>query len=116
MIAPVPLHWHEGRYIRIAGDGTGIHVQHPARATDDALRRNTQPDDQCEHEEIATLAANAPLSLYANKRTVQAVLQDRADRDIAAINAAMAACFDSEDYKEGVAAFKEKRKANFTGK
>ena len=35
----VPLHWHEGRYIRIARDGTGIHAQHPARATDAALRR-----------------------------------------------------------------------------
>lgn len=64
----------------------------------------------------ATLAANAPLSLYANKRTVQAVLQDRADRDIAAINAAMAACFDSEDYGEGRRAFLGKRKPAFQGR
>ena len=64
----------------------------------------------------ATLAVNAPLSLYANKRTVQAVLQDRADRDMAAINAAMAACFDSEDYKEGRRAFLEKRKPAFKGR
>lgn len=63
----------------------------------------------------ATLARNAPLSLYANKRTVQAVLQDRADRDIAALNAAMAACFDSADYQEGRRAFLEKRKPAFTG-
>jgi enoyl-CoA hydratase/carnithine racemase len=64
----------------------------------------------------ATLAQNAPLSLYANKRTVQAVLQDRADRDIAAINAAMTACFDSADYKEGRKAFMEKRKPAFQGR
>ena len=64
----------------------------------------------------ATLAVNAPLSLYANKRTVQAVLQDRADRDIAAINAAMAACFDSADYKEGRTAFMAKRKPQFNGR
>jgi enoyl-CoA hydratase/carnithine racemase len=64
----------------------------------------------------ATLARNAPLSLYANKRTVQAVLQDRADRDIAALNAAMAACFDSADYQEGRRAFLEKRKPAFAGR
>lgn len=64
----------------------------------------------------ATLAANAPLSLYANKRTVQAVLQDRADRDMAAINAAMADCFDSADYQEGRRAFMEKRKPAFRGR
>lgn len=63
-----------------------------------------------------TIAQNAPLSLYANKRTVQSVLQDRADRDIAAINAAMAACFDSEDYREGRRAFLEKRRPAFQGR
>ncbi|AKC86844.1 SprT family zinc-dependent metalloprotease [Pseudoxanthomonas suwonensis] len=36
---PVPLHWREGRYIRIARDDAGIDVQLPARASDAALRR-----------------------------------------------------------------------------
>jgi predicted metal-dependent hydrolase len=35
----VPLSWHDGRYIRIARDDAGIHVQRPARASDAALRR-----------------------------------------------------------------------------
>jgi predicted metal-dependent hydrolase len=37
--ASVPLHWQPGRYLRIARDDAGIHLQHPARATDVALRR-----------------------------------------------------------------------------
>ncbi|TCZ65371.1 enoyl-CoA hydratase [Roseicella aquatilis] len=63
----------------------------------------------------ATLAGNAPLSLRTNKMTVKAVLQDAADRDMEAIRAAMAGCFDSADYKEGRRAFMEKRKPVFTG-
>jgi enoyl-CoA hydratase/carnithine racemase len=63
----------------------------------------------------ATMAGNAPLSLTTNKQTVKAVLKDAADRDMAAIRAAMAACFDSNDYKEGRRAFMEKRKPVFSG-
>lgn len=63
----------------------------------------------------ATMAANAPLSLLANKLTVKSVLKDPADRDMAALRAAMAACFDSTDYREGRRAFMEKRKPAFTG-
>jgi enoyl-CoA hydratase/carnithine racemase len=63
----------------------------------------------------ATLAGNAPLSLKTNKATVKAVCADRSDRDMAKIKTAMAACFDSNDYKEGRRAFMEKRKPAFTG-
>ncbi|MBK1659984.1 enoyl-CoA hydratase [Paracraurococcus ruber] len=64
----------------------------------------------------ATLAGNAPLSLRTNKQTVKAVCADRADRDMEKIRIAMAACFDSEDYKEGRRAFMEKRKPAFAGR
>jgi enoyl-CoA hydratase len=63
----------------------------------------------------ATMAANAPLSLTTNKMTVRSVLKDPEDRDMGAIRAAMAACFDSADYREGRRAFMEKRKPAFTG-
>ncbi|WP_421994785.1 enoyl-CoA hydratase [Roseococcus sp.] len=63
----------------------------------------------------STIAVNAPLSLLANKRTVRAVLADAADRDMAAIESAQSACFDSADYREGRRAFMEKRKPAFTG-
>jgi enoyl-CoA hydratase len=63
----------------------------------------------------ATMAANAPLSLTTNKLTVKAALKDPADRDMGALRTAMAACFDSADYREGRRAFMEKRKPAFTG-
>ncbi|MBL6456549.1 enoyl-CoA hydratase/isomerase family protein [Belnapia sp. T6] len=63
----------------------------------------------------ATLASNAPLSLRTNKMTVKAACADRSDRDMAKLQAAMAACFDSNDYREGRRAFMEKRKPAFTG-
>ncbi len=64
----------------------------------------------------ATMAANAPLSLVANKLTVRTALRDPADRDMEAVRAAFAACFDSADYREGRRAFMEKRKPAFTGR
>jgi 1,4-dihydroxy-2-naphthoyl-CoA synthase len=37
------------------------------------------------------------------------------ERDLDAVNAAVAACFDSADYKEGRKAFMEKRTPKFRG-
>ncbi|GAC1317223.1 MAG: enoyl-CoA hydratase [Chloroflexota bacterium] len=62
-----------------------------------------------------TIAGNAPLSVTASKIAIDQVLKDPADRDLAALERASAACFDSEDYREGRAAFREKRKPRFTG-
>ena len=67
-------------------------------------------------EELArTIAQNAPLTVRCAKQVVSEVLKDAKDRDPAATERAVLACFQSSDYKEGAAAFMEKRKPRFTG-
>jgi enoyl-CoA hydratase/carnithine racemase len=67
-------------------------------------------------EEMAkTIAGNAPLTVRCAKLVVGEALKDVAERDVAATERAVAACFASDDYKEGQAAFMEKRKPRFTG-
>ena len=75
---------------------------------DDALEATVE-------ELAATIAANAPLTVRCAKLVVGEALKDVAERDVAAAEQAVAACFASNDYKEGQAAFMEKRKPRFTG-
>lgn len=76
-------------------------------------------DEQIESavQELARgIADNAPLTVRAAKLVVGEVLKDAADRDVAAADRAVAACFASSDYKEGQAAFMAKRRPRFTGR
>jgi enoyl-CoA hydratase/carnithine racemase len=63
-----------------------------------------------------TIADNAPMTLAAIKRAFLEYEKDPAARDLDGAQAMIDACFESEDYAEGRAAFAEKRKPSFKGK
>ena len=67
------------------------------------------------HEYAMEIAENAPLSVTAAKVTVNELLKAVEDRDVAACEAAVEACYLSNDYVEGQKAFGEKRPPNFKG-
>lgn len=72
--------------------------------------------EQTVAEWAGQVAANAPLTLRALKASVNLLLSGAVQGDVAGIEAAIERCFESEDYREGIRAFLDKRAPQFRGR
>ena len=92
-----------------------------ARAEQIGLVNEVVADDSLERDSVelaAAIAANAPLSMRGNKSAIDTLNQNPIlnDAQEAGLIALRESCFASQDFREGIAAFAEKRKPVWRGR
>ena len=96
---------------------TGRNFEAP-RAEEIGLVHEVVDDERLEDTAVelaASIAANAPLSMRGNKRAIEVLnrnpaLSEKQERELIALREA---CFSSEDLREGIEAFAQKRKPHW---
>ena len=99
---------------------TGLTVD-GARAEEIGLVHSVVADDEVPGtalELAETIAANAPISMRGNKQAIETLtafprLTEEQERELVELRRA---CFESEDFREGVRAFAERRQPRWTGR